>query len=193
VRLVVLADALLAQPVAHVLRDVHVREQGVVLEHRVDVATVRRHARDRLAREIDLALGGLLEARDHAQGRRLAAARRAEERVERPARHDEVHAVDGDDVAEALGHALDVHIGDVGLGVRRRMLAQPLRGDRRPRDRLVVVVRVVRALRRRGRGQADNPRLLAAGHRPCPAVRGWYGPRGPRVNADSDCDRANLA
>jgi hypothetical protein len=67
---------LLAQPVADVLGDVHVREQRVVLEDGVDVALVRRHAGDRLAGEQDLALGRLLEAGDHAQGRRLAAARR---------------------------------------------------------------------------------------------------------------------
>src|SRR6187397_864855 len=81
VLLVMLADALLAQPVADVLGDGHVREQRVVLEHGVHVAPVGRHARDGLAGEVDLARGRLLEARDHAQGRRLAAARWAEERV----------------------------------------------------------------------------------------------------------------
>ena len=50
-----------------------------MLEDRVDVAPVRRHAGDRLAGEEDLALGRLLEPGDHPQGRRLAAARRPEE------------------------------------------------------------------------------------------------------------------
>ena len=54
-----------------------------MLEDRVDVPPVRRDAGDRLAGEVDLALGGLLEAGDHPQRRRLAAAGRAEERVER--------------------------------------------------------------------------------------------------------------
>ena len=63
--LLVALDALLAEPVADVLRDGHVREQRVVLEHGVDVPAIRRDARDGLAVEEDLARGGLLEAGDH--------------------------------------------------------------------------------------------------------------------------------
>ena len=52
-----------------------VREQRVALEHRVDVALVRRRERHVLAVQQDLAAGRLLEAGDHPQRRRLAAAR----------------------------------------------------------------------------------------------------------------------
>ncbi len=114
--LLVLADLALAQPVADVLGHVHVREQGVVLEDRVDVAPVRRDAGDRLAGEEDLALGRLLEAGDHPQRRGLAAARRAEERVELAAGDPQVHPVDGGDVAEPLRDPEDL---DVGVRVRR--------------------------------------------------------------------------
>ena len=110
--LLVLADLPLAEPVADVLGDVHVREQGVVLEDRVDVALVRRDAGDRPAGQEDLALGRLLEAGDHPEGRRLAAAGRAEEARERRRRDRQVHPVDRDDVAEPLRDAdhLDVRV-----------------------------------------------------------------------------------
>src|SRR4029077_13410494 len=81
-RLVTLGHLLLTQPVAHVLGHVHVREERVVLEDRVDVAAIRRHAGDGLPGEQDLAAGRLLEARDHPECRGLAAARWAEERIE---------------------------------------------------------------------------------------------------------------
>ena len=119
-RLVRLGRLPLAQPVAHVLRDVHVREQRVVLEHGVHVPAVRRDARDRLAGEVDLALGGLLEARDHPQGRGLAAARRAEERVERAALDRQAHRVDRDDLAEALGDVDDLDVRGSRRGRRGR-------------------------------------------------------------------------
>ena len=74
--------------------DVEVLEQRVALEHRVDVALERRHLLDRLAVEEDLALGRLLEARDHPQRRRLAAPRRPEQREELAALDREVEVVD---------------------------------------------------------------------------------------------------
>ena len=125
-------DLLLAQPVADVLGDVHVREQGVVLEDRVHVAPVGRDAGDGLAGEVDLARGRLLEAGDHAQGRGLAAARRPEERVERPARDRQAHRVDRDDVPEPLGHVHDLDVRRrVVVGVDVRGVPQRSRGARR--------------------------------------------------------------
>ena len=67
-RLLGLVDLPLAQAVADVLGDVHVREQRVVLEDRVDVAPVRRHAGDRLARR------GGSRPRSAARSRRSSAA-----------------------------------------------------------------------------------------------------------------------
>ena len=88
-----------------------------MLEDRVDVALVRRDAGDRLAGEEDLALGRLLEAGDHPQGRRLAAAGRAEQAVERAAAAIvQRHPVDRDDVAEALRDVDDLDV----RGVRGR-------------------------------------------------------------------------
>ena len=149
----------LAQAVADVLGHVHVREQGVVLEHRVDVAVVGRHAGHRLAREVDLARGGLLEARDHAQRGGLAAARGAEERVERAAGHRQAHGIDGGDVAEPLG---DVHDVDV-----RRLPAPPRRGDGPSRRGRIGRRRQAQIARPSTRGD----RRCASPSRP---VRGWY-------------------
>ena len=123
----------LAQAVAHVPGNVHVREERVVLEDRVDVAPVRRDAGHRLAGEVDLAAGGLLEARDHPQGGGLAAAGRPKERVEGAALHGQVHLVHRDHVAEPLRHAGDAHVrllapavgaGDGGGGLSVRLGGQ---------------------------------------------------------------------
>ena len=80
------------------------REQGVVLEDRVHVALVRRQPGHVLALELDAAGGRLLEAADHPQGRGLAAAGRAEEAEELAVDDLEVDVVDGEHVAERLGH-----------------------------------------------------------------------------------------
>ena len=62
------------QPERHVVEHAHVRIQRVVLEHHGDVAVARRHVVHHVAADPDLALGNLLEPRDHAQRRGLAAA-----------------------------------------------------------------------------------------------------------------------
>ena len=99
-----LRHALLAQAVGDVLGDGHVREQGVRLEHGVDVALVRRDALHVLAADADEALVGLLEAGEHAQRRGLAAAATGRAATgTRPARTYEVELVDGDHRAEPLG------------------------------------------------------------------------------------------
>jgi hypothetical protein len=77
-------------------------EQGVVLEHRVDVALVRRREGHVVAVEQDAPLGRLLESGDHPQRRRLAAAGRSQHREELAARHLQVDAGNGGHVAEAL-------------------------------------------------------------------------------------------
>ena len=93
-----LGDLLVLEAERDVVGDVEVREQGVALEHRVDVAAVRRRLRDILAVQQDAPARRPLEARDHPQRRGLAAARRPDHREELAGRHVEVDAVDGDDV-----------------------------------------------------------------------------------------------
>ena len=65
-----------------VLRDIHVREQGILLEHRVDLPLLRRQLRDVLPVEQDAPLVRQLKAAYEAQCRRLATARRPQERQE---------------------------------------------------------------------------------------------------------------
>ena len=62
-----------------VLPDRHVLEGGIVLEDHPDPARPRRLVRDVVVAEQNLPAVGLLEARDHAQKGRLAAAARAEQ------------------------------------------------------------------------------------------------------------------
>ena len=64
---------------AHVVAHGHVRVQRVVLEDHRDVAVARREVVDALAADQQVALGDLLEAGDHPQRGRLAAAGRADE------------------------------------------------------------------------------------------------------------------
>ena len=66
----------------HVLEHGHVRVERVVLEHHRDVALLRRDVVDHAAADRDLAVGDLLQPGDHAQQRRLAAARRADQHAE---------------------------------------------------------------------------------------------------------------
>ena len=98
-------DLLDPQAVLDVGEDVHVREERVVLEHRVDVPGEGRAAGHVLAGEVHPAGGRLLEAGDHPQHRRLARAARAEHREELAVVDREVHVVDGGDVAEGLAQA----------------------------------------------------------------------------------------
>jgi hypothetical protein len=74
--------ALYLQPERDVVVDRHVREERVLLEHHVDRAAVREDRRHVVALEQDAPLVGDLEAGDHPQRRRLAAAARAEQREE---------------------------------------------------------------------------------------------------------------
>ena len=88
-------DAFHLEPVLDVLTDGHVGEQRVVLEHRVDVAVVRRDVGHVLAGEQDRTRRRLLEAGDHPQHRRLAGAGRAEQREELAGLDRQRDTVDG--------------------------------------------------------------------------------------------------
>ena len=91
------------QPEGDVLVDVQVREQRVVLEHRVDRPPVGLGVGDVLTRKRDRSRGGGLQARHHPQRRGLAAARGAEKREERAAGYVEIELLDGGEAGEPLG------------------------------------------------------------------------------------------
>ena len=74
-----LRHLLLAQGEGHVFKHVQVREEGIALEHGVDVALVGRQAVDVLAHKDHVAAVRGLKAADDAQQRRLAAARGTEQ------------------------------------------------------------------------------------------------------------------
>ncbi len=107
-----LAGGHLAAPEAEgdVLEDGEVREEGVVLEDGVHVALEGRQAGDIGVAEVDRPGGRLLEAADHAQGGRLAAAGRAEHREELAALDLQREVVDRDDLVEALRDVVEPNV-----------------------------------------------------------------------------------
>src|SRR5437764_8706351 len=113
-----LADALLdlcfvaladLQPESHVAVHRHVLEGRVVLEDEAHVTLARGRSRRILTGDQDPAGVRVLEAGYHALERGLAAATRSKQRGQRAVRHIERDVVQGDEVAEALGNALDCY------------------------------------------------------------------------------------
>ena len=111
------ALALAAQAERDVLEDRQVREERVALEDGVHVTLVRRQAGDRAVAEVDRPRARLLEAADHPQRGRLAAAGRSEQRVELAALDLERQVVDGDDLVELLRHVLEANVGAHAVAV----------------------------------------------------------------------------
>ncbi len=99
-----LGIVLQAQPERHVLCDRHVRIERVVLEHHRDVAVLRRHVVDDVAADHDVAVADVLQARDHAQRGRLAAAGGADQHDELVVGDVEVDAAHGFDVVVTLNY-----------------------------------------------------------------------------------------
>jgi hypothetical protein len=99
------------QAEADVVGHRHVLEGGVVLEHEADLAALRRVVGDLLVADDHGAGVGLLEPRDHAQQRRLAAAGRAEQRGQRAVGHGDADVVEREELAVALRHVagFDTH------------------------------------------------------------------------------------
>ena len=100
---------LVARPQAE--RDVvehrHVRVERVVLEHHRHVAPARVEIVDGLVADRDLSGGDLLEAGDHPQSGRLAAAGRADEDHELSCGDVEREVAEGGDVVVDLRHAVE--------------------------------------------------------------------------------------
>ncbi len=86
----------------HVLARGHCRVKRVGLEHHGDVAVLGRDRVDELSVDADLALTHALEARDHREQSRLAAARRADEGDELARLRLELDPLEDLDRAEAL-------------------------------------------------------------------------------------------
>ena len=93
------------EAVGDVVRDRHVGPERVVLEHHADVPLVRRQPVHHAVAEADLARVGLVEAGHEPQQRRLAAARRAQEREQLAVIDGEVGPIHRGDGAEPLDDA----------------------------------------------------------------------------------------
>ena len=99
----------------HVVGHAHVRVQRVALEHHRQVALARRQLGDVAPVELDAAAADLGQPGDHAQQRRLAAARRADEDDELALLDRQVHALDDAHVAVGLLDILQLQIGHDGV------------------------------------------------------------------------------
>src|SRR5262249_9176729 len=118
-----------------VLEDRQMWEKCVALEDRVDVALVGRCAADLAVAEVDRPGGRLLEAADHPQRRRLAAARGAEQGEEAAALDLKRAVVDGKALVEALGDSIQPDVGRPDLSrdlVRRHVSSLFDRHQRAP-------------------------------------------------------------
>ena len=112
-------EALHPQAEGDVLANGHVREDRERLEHKADIAPVRRNPQDASAQDADIAGAWTIESGDHPHGGRLPAARRAEQR-QNLAREDlQRDVVDGANCA-VRKDAGDFHQFDDGGGARRR-------------------------------------------------------------------------
>jgi hypothetical protein len=98
-----LLDALALERVGDVVEHAHVRVERVVLEHHRDVALLRRELVHDVVADAQLAARDVLQAGDHPQRRRLAAAGRADEDDELAVGDLEVQV---DDRARAVGIGL---------------------------------------------------------------------------------------
>ena len=100
-----------AQAERHVLPHRHVRIEGVVLEHHRDAAVAWPHRVDARVSEMDLAGARRLEAGDHAQQGRFAAARRAQEDGELARRDFQRQVANDLHMAESLGDLPQAQVG----------------------------------------------------------------------------------
>ena len=111
------------QPEAHVLGDVHVRIEGVVLEDHGDAAVGRLELGDVALVDDDPPGGDRLEPGNDAQKRGLAAARRSDHDDELAALDGEAHVADRAEAAVVLGDVVDgeaMHDGVTGVGWAKR-------------------------------------------------------------------------
>jgi hypothetical protein len=100
-----------AEREAHVLAHGHVRIQRIVLEDHRDVAVLRGELVHHIAADLELAVRDVLEAGDHAQRRRLAAAGGPDKDHELAVLDVEAQVPHGlVAVREALGHVVELDL-----------------------------------------------------------------------------------
>ena len=99
------------QAEGHVVVDVHVGIEGVGLEHHGDVPVLGGDVVDQPVADEDVPGGDLLQARHHAQGGGLAAARGAHQDQELLVLDLDGQVVHRGDVAELLGHMVERYVG----------------------------------------------------------------------------------
>ena len=110
-------NALAFQRKADVLRDIHVRIEGEELEDEGDVALRGAAEGHVLAVEQDAPLGRQLEAGDHPERRRLAAARRPQHHEESAVIDGEGRGLDGDEILKGLAQFLDANLCHVRASI----------------------------------------------------------------------------
>ncbi|ELZ61865.1 phenol hydroxylase [Haloferax sp. ATCC BAA-646] len=144
------------QPEPDVLPDGHVGVQRVVLKHHRDVAVLRDAVVHVVPADVDVPAGRGLQAGEHPERRRFAAARGTDEHEELLVVDVEREVVDGDRVAEALRQAGELNLSH-GSGLRAKSLRE-LFGERDVQDER-------RNRREERRGHPDTE-VDAGGRRP---------------------------
>lgn len=108
-------DAAHLEPVGDVVEHVHVRVEGVVLEHHRNVAILGFLAGDVLVADEDAAAGDFLKPGDAAQGRGLAAAGRPDHDHEGAVRDFDVDALQYLIFIESLFYVLELDACHAGI------------------------------------------------------------------------------
>ena len=111
------SSALHAQPEGDVFGNVHVRKERVVLEDGIDIAREGRGCAHDPTLDAHAAIGGVLEAGDHAKRGRLAASGRTEQGEELAGFDAQRHAIDRDHVTERFPDLQQFHVGGGVHGV----------------------------------------------------------------------------
>ena len=165
------------EPEGDVVVHAQVRVERVALEDHRDVAVPRRHVVDDAVADLDHALGDVLEAGEHAQGRRLAAPRGADEDHELAVVDRDVELRDGPRAVRVdLAHSVERDSGQRESPLSALSL---WRGEDTTPSHFPVWA--VSTLRRDG--NADDRRAGGGRHRPGAARRGAPRPRPRRGRA----------
>ena len=103
-----LAGATLLEAEADIVRDRHVREQGIVLEDHADFPLLRGDVRHVVVAEVDRALGGLDEPGNETQRRRFSASGGTQKGQKLTFLNLKIHFLERDDAPVVLDHPFEV-------------------------------------------------------------------------------------